>query len=97
MTLETAQKKAMERAEGLATRCQYHVFLPCVACSNCIIIRALEHGVFKNKVYICKVIKRTVDRYGTCVSASPGKIGATVVEYDETKAEIEANKNNLIN
>ena len=97
MTLETAQKKAMEREESLVRRSHYQEVLPCVACCNCVIIRRLEHGVYKNTSYICRILKRMVVRYGTCTNASEGKMGPTVVDYDETKAEIEANKNNLIN
>ena len=97
VSLENAQKKAMEREETIAQRYSYQEFVPCVACCSCVIIRQREHGEYKNSVYACKNMKRAVARYGTCTYASTGKTGPLVIERDLTMEEIEANKMNLVN
>ncbi len=97
LTLDSAKKKALRRPDSLSEKCGYQTFVPCVACSNCVIIREIEHGEFKNSAYACKQLKRMVERYGTCTCAFSGKNGPFVIERDKTKADIEAHKNELIN
>lgn len=97
LTYDTAKNKAMRRAEELSESCGYQVYTPCVACANCIIVRELEHGEYQNTAYACRMLKRMVERFGTCNQSGPGRTGPLVITRDKTMEEIESRKGELIN
>ena len=91
-----AERKSEKRLESIMARSGYHEYIPCIKCTACVIIRAMEHGEIKNKFYACQKYKVRVSRYGTCIMANEGN-GPLVIEKDLTMEEIMANKDKLIN
>ena len=87
----------MKQAGTLSEKCGYKVYTPCVACANCFIVRELEHGEYQNTAYACRLLKRMVDRFGTCQHGETGRSGPLVIDHDKSLAEVEANMSNLIN
>ena len=92
----SAERKSERRLESILTRSMYREYVPCIKCTSCVVIRAMEHGELKNKFYACQKLKIKVARYGTCIQASEGN-GPMVIETDVTMEEIMANKDKLIN
>lgn len=97
LTIDTAMAKAEKQPESLTVKCQYRTFVPCVSCSNCVIVREMENGELVNTAYACKQLKRMVDRYGTCIFGNYGKNGPFVIQRDKTMEEIESRKGELVN
>ena len=94
---ECASRKAETQAADLSKLARYQVYLPCVACTNCVIVRELEHGELVNTAYACRALKRMVERYGTCINGAPGRQGPLVINRDKVLEEIERRKGELVN
>lgn len=92
----SAEKKIEKRMDSIKRRSDYRVVVPCIRCTSCVIIRAMEHGEIKNIYYACQRNKMKVERYGTCIDGAEGN-GPLVLEKDLTMEEIARHKNELIN
>lgn len=97
LTEETAERKQERSLANKMLESGYREYVPCVVCGQCITIREMEHGAFVNKMYACHVLRRLVNRHGTCKYATPSKIGPMVIVRDKTKEELEARKMELVN
>ena len=93
---ESALRKLVRRDKNILAMIEYAECIPCINCFNCVVVRELEHGEVKNKIYACHRNRVQVSRYGTCKYAMKGN-GPMVIERDLTMEEIMANKDKLIN
>lgn len=84
---ELARARTDDRFARFAIDSDYHVSIPCIFCSNCIIVREFKEGNLCNAAYICKMLRRKVERYGTCRRAMETKHGPLIIRRDVTVDE----------
>ena len=97
ITLATAANNAMNRESNVMKLSHYHECIPCLRCSSCVIVREIEHGEMRNRIYVCMKNRMKVDRYGTCELATVSRNGPLVIDRDVTAEELAAQRENLIN
>ena len=84
---EKARARTDDRFVRFAIDCDYHVSIPCIFCSQCIIVREFKEGNLCNAAYFCRMLRRKVERCGTCRRAMESKHGPVIIRRDVTVDE----------
>ena len=97
LTFDTAKRAAEQRPAKLRERVMYRVYIPCCRCTNCVILRKMGNGELLNRAYVCKTLKMTVEKFGTCNGATWAKSGPLTIAVDAFVEEAKSKKMELVN
>ena len=86
-SIDRARMRAEAQIARTSTLYDYHTSVPCIFCTNCIIVRGYREGTLCNVAYFCRELRRKVEKCGTCRMGVATKNGPMIIRQDVTVAE----------